>query len=164
MRRPVTEQEAADRLERERQEDPLYRGPSFETISAAGPNSALAHYRVTPESNRTLEAGSLYLVDSGGQYLDATTDVTRTIAIGEASAEMRRRFTLVLKGHIAVARALFPHGRQRRPARRPRAAAALAGRARVRPRHRAWHRQLSVRARGAGPDRQDRRPWRSSPA
>jgi Xaa-Pro aminopeptidase len=110
LRRPVTEQEAADRLDRERAQDPLYRGRSFETISAAGPNSALAHYRVTPESNRTLEAGSLYLVDSGGQYLDATTDVTRTIAIGEPNAEMRRRFTLVLKGHIAVARALFPHG------------------------------------------------------
>jgi Xaa-Pro aminopeptidase len=110
VRRPVTEQEAADRLDRERQGDPLYRGRSFETISAAGPNSALAHYRVTPESNRTLEAGSLYLVDSGGQYLDATTDVTRTVAIGEASAEMRRRFTLVLKSHIALARALFPQG------------------------------------------------------
>jgi Xaa-Pro aminopeptidase len=110
LRRPVTEQEAADRLDRERQHDLLYRGRSFETISAAGPNSALAHYRVTAESNRTLEAGSLYLVDSGGQYLDATTDVTRTVAIGEPSAEMRRRFTLVLKSHIALARALFPHG------------------------------------------------------
>jgi Xaa-Pro aminopeptidase len=109
-RRPVTELEAADRLDRERQQDPLYRGRSFETISATGPNSALAHYRVTPESNRTLEAGSLYLVDSGGQYLDATTDVTRTIALGEPDAEMRRRFTLVLKGHIAIACALFPHG------------------------------------------------------
>jgi Xaa-Pro aminopeptidase len=110
VRRPVDELEAAERLDQERQKDPLYRGRSFETISAAGPNSALAHYRVTPESNRILEAGSLYLVDSGGQYLDATTDVTRTIAIGEPSAEMRRRFTLVLKGHIAVACALFPHG------------------------------------------------------
>jgi Xaa-Pro aminopeptidase len=110
VRRPVTELEAAERLDRERQQDPLYRGRSFETISAAGPNSALAHYRVTPESNRILEAGSLYLVDSGGQYLDATTDVTRTIAIGEPDAEMRRRFTLVLKGHIAIARALFPQG------------------------------------------------------
>jgi Xaa-Pro aminopeptidase len=110
MRRPVTELEAAERLDRERAKDPLYRGRSFETISAAGPNAALAHYRVTPESNRTLAAGSLYLVDSGGQYLDATTDVTRTIAIGEPDAEMRRRFTLVLKGHIAIARALFPQG------------------------------------------------------
>jgi Xaa-Pro aminopeptidase len=110
MRRPVTELEAAERLDRERAKDPLYRGRSFETISAAGPNAALAHYRVTPESNRTLEAGSLYLVDSGAQYLDATTDVTRTIAIGEPDAEMRRNFTLVLKGHIAIARALFPQG------------------------------------------------------
>ena len=110
VRREVTEQEAADRLDGERAKDPLYRGRSFETISAAGPNSALAHYRVTPESNRVLEAGSLYLVDSGGQYLDATTDVTRTIAIGEPDAEMRQRFTLVLKSHVAVARAVFPNG------------------------------------------------------
>ena len=87
-----------------------YRGPSFDTISAAGPNGAITHYRVTEASNRTLEAGCLYLVDSGGQYLDATTDVTRTVAIGEPSTEMRRHFTLVLKGHIALARALFPAG------------------------------------------------------
>jgi Xaa-Pro aminopeptidase len=110
MRRPVSEMEAAERLDQERQSDPLYRGRSFETISATGPNAALAHYRVTPESNRILEAGSLYLVDSGGQYLDATTDVTRTLAIGEPSAEMRQRFTLVLKGHIAIARVVFPPG------------------------------------------------------
>jgi Xaa-Pro aminopeptidase len=110
VRRPLSELEAAERLDRERRKDPLYRGRSFETISAAGPNSALAHYRVTPESNRVLEAGSLYLVDSGGQYLDATTDVTRTIAIGLPDAEMRRRFTLVLKGHIAIDRAVFPDG------------------------------------------------------
>ena len=110
VRRPVDEIEAAERLDQERRKDPLFRGPSFDTISAAGPNSALAHYRVTPESNRVLEAGSLYLVDSGGQYLDATTDVTRTIAIGEPSDEMRHRFTLVLKGHIALAEAVFPAG------------------------------------------------------
>jgi len=110
VRRPVSEMEAAERLDRERQADPLYRGRSFETISATGPNAALAHYRVTPESNRVLEAGSLYLVDSGGQYLDATTDVTRTVAVGEPNAEMRQRFTLVLKGHIAIARVLFPSG------------------------------------------------------
>jgi Xaa-Pro aminopeptidase len=108
--RPVDEIEAAQRLDQERAKDPLYRGLAFDTISAAGPNSALAHYRVTPESNRVLEAGSLYLVDSGGQYLDATTDVTRTIAIGAPSDEMRRRFTLVLKGHIAIDRAVFPQG------------------------------------------------------
>ena len=110
VERPVSELEAAERLDEERRKDPLYQGRSFDTISAAGPNSALAHYRVTAESNRTLEQGSLYLVDSGGQYLDATTDVTRTIAIGEPTAEMRRRFTLVLKGHIATDRVRFPQG------------------------------------------------------
>ena len=108
--RRVTERAAAVRLEAERRLDPLFRGPSFETISAAGPNAALPHYRVTEASNRTLEPGSLYLVDSGGQYLDATTDITRTIALGTPSALMRRHFTLVLKGHIALARARFPAG------------------------------------------------------
>jgi Xaa-Pro aminopeptidase len=109
-RRPVDELEAAARLDMERRQDPLFRGPSFETISAAGPNAALPHYRVSAASNRVLEAGSLYLVDSGGQYLDATTDITRTVAVGEPSAAMCRHFTLVLKGHIAIARALFPVG------------------------------------------------------
>jgi Xaa-Pro aminopeptidase len=106
----VTELDAAAALEAERRKDPLYRGPSFDTISAAGPNAALAHYRVSEESNRTLEPGSLYLVDSGGQYPDATTDITRTIAIGEPSKEMQERFTLVLKGHIAIDRVKFPVG------------------------------------------------------
>ena len=106
----VTELDAAAALEAERRKDPLYRGPSFDTISAAGPNAALAHYRVTEESNRTLEAGSLYLVDSGGQYPDATTDITRTVAVGTPTAEMRRHYTLVLKGHIALDRAVFPKG------------------------------------------------------
>ena len=108
--RPVTEREAALRLEAERRHDPLCRGPSFETISAAGPHAALPHYRVTDASNRAIEPGSLYLVDSGAQYLDATTDITRTIAVGEPTDEMRRHFTLVLKGHIAIARAVFPAG------------------------------------------------------
>jgi len=106
----VTELEAAAALTSEREKDPLYRGPSFDTISAAGPNAAFAHYRVTEESNRTLETGSLYLVDSGGQYPDATTDITRTIAVGSPSEEMRRHFTLVLKGHIALDRIKFPKG------------------------------------------------------
>jgi Xaa-Pro aminopeptidase len=106
----VTEMEAAAWIEEERRRDPLYRGPSFPTISAAGPNAALPHYRVSEESNRVLEAGSLYLVDSGGQYLDATTDITRTVAVGEPTDEMRRHFTLVLKAHVAIARAVFPAG------------------------------------------------------
>ncbi|QYE35194.1 aminopeptidase P family protein [Polymorphobacter sp. PAMC 29334] len=83
---------------------------SFDTISAAGPNGALPHYRVSAESSRPIEIDSLYLVDSGGQYRDGTTDVTRTLAVGTPTPEMRDRFTRVLKGHIALASAVFPHG------------------------------------------------------
>ena len=106
----IDELAAADRLERYRRDSNLLRDLSFDTISGAGPNGAIVHYRVTPETNRRLEPGTLYLVDSGGQYPDGTTDVTRTVAIGPPTAEMRRRFTLVLKGHIALARARFPAG------------------------------------------------------
>ena len=83
---------------------------SFDTISGAGPNGAIVHYRVTPATARLLEKDSLYLVDSGAQYRDGTTDVTRTVAIGTPTAEMRERFTRVLKGHIAIATARFPVG------------------------------------------------------
>ena len=83
---------------------------SFATISSFGPNGAIVHYRVTPETNRRIETGSLYLVDSGGQYRDGTTDITRTVAIGAPTEEMRDRFTRVLKGHIAIATARFPVG------------------------------------------------------
>ncbi len=93
-----------------REGDSRFRDSSFETISASGPNGALCHYRVSPENDRRLGTGELYLVDSGAQYLDGTTDVTRTIAIGEPSAEMRDRYTRVLKGHIALALARFPKG------------------------------------------------------
>ena len=83
---------------------------SFQTIAGSGPNGAVVHYRVSEKTNRRLQAGELFLVDSGAQYLDGTTDVTRTVAIGRPSAEMRDRFTRVLKGHIALATALFPEG------------------------------------------------------
>jgi Xaa-Pro aminopeptidase len=83
---------------------------SFDTISGAGPNGAVVHYRVSPETNRKIENDSLFLIDSGGQYRDGTTDVTRTLHVGTPSAEMRDRFTRVLKGHIAIARAVFPKG------------------------------------------------------
>lgn len=106
----IDEAAAAKRLEAERARDPLYRGPSFETISASGPNAALPHYRVTPKSNRKLAAGTVYLVDSGGQYPDGTTDITRTVALGQPTAEVQERFTLVLQGHIALAEAIFPEG------------------------------------------------------
>ena len=106
----VTEIDAVMKLETFREELNGLHDLSFPTISGAGPHGALPHYRVSTASNRVLERGSLFLVDSGGQYLDGTTDVTRTVPIGEASDEMRRHYTLVLKGHIALAAVRFPHG------------------------------------------------------
>ncbi|MGE5505482.1 MAG: aminopeptidase family protein P, partial [Actinomycetota bacterium] len=106
----VREMEAADRLAAFRAEGEHFRGLSFPTISGAGPNGAIVHYRSTPATDRALEAGQLYLLDSGAQYLDGTTDVTRTVAIGTPGPEERARFTLVLKGHIAVSAARFPAG------------------------------------------------------
>ena len=101
---------AVEKLFEFRSEIPEFRGNSFDTISGAGPNGAIVHYRATPETNRAFESGSMYLVDSGGQYLDGTTDVTRTIAIGQPDDDMKRHFTAVLKGHIAIATARFPKG------------------------------------------------------
>ncbi len=106
----LSELEAAERLLAFRRESELYRDLSFTTISGAGPNGAIVHYRVTEASDRRLGPGELFLVDSGAQYRDGTTDVTRTVAIGTPSDEMRDRFTRVLKGHIALAIARFPHG------------------------------------------------------
>jgi len=87
-----------------------FRDLSFPTIAGFGPNGAIVHYRSVPETNRQLELGSFLLLDSGAQYLDGTTDITRTIAIGEVGAEERRRYTQVLKGNIAVSRTVFPVG------------------------------------------------------
>jgi len=106
----LSEIAASDKLEGFRREGEHFRDLSFPTISGAGSNGAIVHYRATPATEKRLEPGSLYLLDSGAQYLDGTTDVTRTIAIGEPSAEMRDRFTRVLKGHIALALAHFPKG------------------------------------------------------
>jgi Xaa-Pro aminopeptidase len=106
----IDELTASDKLEALRREDPDLRDLSFDSISGAGPNGAIVHYRSSEKTNRKLEQGSLYLIDSGGQYLGGTTDITRTLAIGEPTPEMRDRFTRVLKGHIAVATALFPKG------------------------------------------------------
>jgi Xaa-Pro aminopeptidase len=105
----VDEITAAKALESFRRETGLLRDVSFPTISAAGPNAALPHYRVTNGSNRIIEPG-LFLIDSGGQYRDGTTDITRTIAVGETTPEMRDCYTRVLKGHIAVATARLPKG------------------------------------------------------
>lgn len=101
---------AQDKLLAIRRMDNSFLYPSFHSISGAGPNGAIVHYRATPETNRLLKGGEFYLIDSGGQYPDGTTDVTRTISIGDVAPEMKKNFTCVLKGHIALARARFPQG------------------------------------------------------
>lgn len=101
---------ASDRLQAIRAAGGMLKDLSFDTISGSGPNGAIVHYKASPETNRPIEMNSLYLVDSGGQYEDGTTDITRTLAIGEPTAEMRDRFTRVLQGHIGIATALFPKG------------------------------------------------------
>ena len=106
----LREIEVSDRLQALREETGKLRDLSFDTISGAGANGAIVHYRASEASERPLEPGSLYLVDSGGQYRDGTTDITRTVAVGTPTPEMRDRFTRVLKGHIALAGARFPTG------------------------------------------------------
>ena len=106
----LTEISAAEKLADFRRRNDLFRDFSFDSISGAGPNGAICHYKVTPESNRPIQRDSIYLIDSGGQYLDGTTDITRTVAVGRVTAEMKDRFTRVLKGHIALATAKFPKG------------------------------------------------------
>jgi Xaa-Pro aminopeptidase len=106
----LSEIEAVEVLEQFRAETGLLKDVSFPSISGAGPNGAIVHYRVAQRTNRAIQPGELFLIDSGAQYEDGTTDITRTVAIGEPTAEMRDRFTRVLKGHIAVARVVFPKG------------------------------------------------------
>ncbi len=101
---------AVQKLEEFRRDTGKLKDISFDTISGSGPNGAIVHYRVSEKTNRKLAHGELFLLDSGAQYADGTTDITRTVAIGKPAAEMRQRFTLVLKGHIAVATACFPKG------------------------------------------------------
>ena len=107
---PPSELSASDQLEAFRGESPDFREPSFPTISGFGPNGAIVHYRADEASSLTFLDGNLYLVDSGGQYLGGTTDVTRTVAIGEPTQEMRENYTCVLQGHIALGTAIFPKG------------------------------------------------------
>ena len=106
----LTEIDAVAALESFRRETGLLKDVSFPSIAGAGPDGAIVHYRVSHKSNRSIAPGELFLIDSGGQYEDGTTDITRTIAVGKPSADMRKNFTLVLKGHIAIARAVFPDG------------------------------------------------------
>ncbi|MCA3249814.1 MAG: aminopeptidase P family protein [Rhodospirillaceae bacterium] len=108
--RPVGEIEASDYLLSLRAMDPAFVSESFAAISGAGANGAIVHYRAAPATEAMITPNMLYLLDSGGQYLHGTTDVTRTVAIGQPTAEQRRHFTLVLRGHIALARAQFPSG------------------------------------------------------
>lgn len=107
---PVTELQCVDKLLSFRKKRDGFTDTSFDTISGSGPHGAIVHYRVSPQTDRRLEPGELYLVDSGGQYPDGTTDITRTVPIGTVKDEERRHFTLVLKGHIALATLRFPKG------------------------------------------------------
>jgi Xaa-Pro aminopeptidase len=104
----LTEIDAVEALESFRRDSGLLKDISFSTIAGSGPNGAIVHYRVTRVSNRTLGKNELFLVDSGAQYEDGTTDITRTVAVGTPTDEIRDRFTRVLKGHIAIATAVFP--------------------------------------------------------
>nr|USU30237.1 aminopeptidase P family protein [Methylobacterium sp. OTU13CASTA1] len=106
----LTEIAAVEALEDFRSEGGLLRDVSFPTISGSGPNGAIVHYRVSRETDRRVRPGELFLIDSGAQYADGTTDITRTVAVGPPTDLMRDRFTRVLKGHIAIARAVFPKG------------------------------------------------------
>ncbi|MBI3418678.1 MAG: aminopeptidase P family protein [Proteobacteria bacterium] len=106
----VDELAAQEKLFALRSQSAEFLYPSFHSISGAGPNGAVVHYRAAKDTNRPLRKGEFYLIDSGGQYPDGTTDVTRTVAIGDVTPEMRMHFTRVLKGHIALAHARFPAG------------------------------------------------------
>ncbi len=104
------EAELSDKLESFRMKDNLYQEPSFETVSAVGSNAAMCHYNHKDNSPKLMNNNSIYLLDSGAHYLDGSTDVTRTIAIGRVTDEQKKMATLVLKGHIALAEMKFPHG------------------------------------------------------
>jgi Xaa-Pro aminopeptidase len=106
----LTEIDAVAALESFRRDTGLLKDVSFPTIAGAGANGAIVHYRVTRQTDRRIRPGDMFLIDSGAQYEDGTTDVTRTVIVGTPSAEMRDRFTRVLRGHIAIARAVFPQG------------------------------------------------------
>jgi Xaa-Pro aminopeptidase len=106
----LTEIDTVSALESFRRDTGVLKDVSFPTIAGAGPNGAIVHYRVTRATNRRIAPGELFLVDSGAQYEDGTTDITRTLIVGEPTTEMRDRFTRVLKGHIAIATAIFPEG------------------------------------------------------
>lgn len=106
----LSEIDAVEALETFRRETSELQDISFPTIAGAGPNGAIVHYRVTRATNRRIAPGDMFLIDSGAQYPDGTTDVTRTLIVGAPTAQMKQRYTLVLKGHVALAGAVFPTG------------------------------------------------------
>ncbi|MDE6137442.1 MAG: aminopeptidase P family protein, partial [Muribaculaceae bacterium] len=106
----ITEMDVAEILRRKRSEQPLFFDESFGTIAGYGPHGAIVHYEADEKSNATLRPEGLLLIDSGAQYLDGTTDITRTICLGDPTQQERADFTLVMKGHIALATAIFPEG------------------------------------------------------
>ncbi len=110
LRTPLTEMDVEAALAGFRRDANEYRDSSFDTIAGFGSNGAIVHYRATPKTNKVIEGGNLLLLDSGAQYCDGTTDITRTIAVGAPTQEMREHYTLVLKGHLAVSMARFPKG------------------------------------------------------
>lgn len=106
----LTEMDVEEKLEEFRRAGGGYKDSSFDTIAGFGSNGAIVHYRATSKTNKTIEGGNLLLLDSGAQYGDGTTDITRTMAVGTPSDDMRKHYTLVLKGHIAISMAKFPYG------------------------------------------------------
>ncbi len=106
----VDEISAADMLADFRSKQPDLKGSSFSTISGFASNGAIIHYRATPETSKVINDSTLYLIDSGGQYLEGTTDITRTLHLGTPTVQQKKHYTLVLKGHLALARAIFPYG------------------------------------------------------
>ena len=119
---------------------------SFESIPASGPNAAIPHYHATPDSNRALGMNEIFLIDSGGQYQDGTTDITRTVIIGQPTDEMRDRFTRVLKGMINLSRMRFPKGTCGSQLDVLARGNLVDGGPRLRPRHRPWRRLLPLGA------------------
>ncbi len=107
---PLTEIGVAEILTKHRSQQDLYFDESFDTIAGFGPHGAIVHYSANPQTNADIHSGNLLLIDSGANYLDGTTDITRTISLGQPSQAQRHDFTLVMKGHIAIAQAVFPAG------------------------------------------------------
>ena len=106
----VTEVTIEDKLREYRSQQPLYFGESFNTIAGYAGNGAIVHYHATPENHSKVEPKGLMLIDSGAQFMDGTTDITRTLAVGELTEQMKKDYTNVLKGHIQIATAIYPQG------------------------------------------------------